>query len=222
MIQHVEFKNYSNEFQRGLNNDMNNVNNDKKLIVKDDKTTNFYRMEPNEYNEMLDKNIKKMYKKAKQQQVSQINEGAKTIADGLQLSDRVETMAKRDSFITLKDHKPNFNNAPTCRLISPTKSEIGKISKQILQRIVKNTAEATKVNLWRNTHSVLDWFNAIENKQNALFVCFDIVEFYPSIAEKLLAEAIEFAAKHVHISTLDKKIIMHAKRTLLFSNNVPW
>ncbi|KAK3754679.1 hypothetical protein QZH41_004538 [Actinostola sp. cb2023] len=131
-------------------------------------------------------------------------------------------MAKRDAFITLKDHKPNFDNSPTCRLISPTKSEIGRMSKQILQKIVKSAVLATKVNLWRNTYSVLEWFNAIEGKQNASFVCFDIVEFYPSITKKLLSAAIDFASKYVNIPPEDKQIIMHAKQTLLYSGDVPW
>ena len=89
------------------------------------------------------------------------------------------------------------------------------MSKQILQKIVKSAALATKVNLWRTTYSVLEWFNAIEGKQNASFVCFDIVEFYLSITKKLLSEAIDFASKYVSIPPEDKQIIMHAKQTLL-------
>lgn len=60
---------------------------------------------------------------------------AQEIARKLHLDDRVNTTAKREAFLTLKDHKPNFANNPTCRLINPAKSEIGKISKQILDRI---------------------------------------------------------------------------------------
>ena len=190
--------------------------------MKADKTNNFYKMRPEQYKEKLDVNIQKMYKKANEYHVTEINTEAKKITEELEISDRVDTMARRDCFITLKDHKPNFDNAPTCRLISPTKSEIGRISKQILQRIVKETSTAAKINLWRNTRAVLDWFNSIENKQDAYFVCFDIVDFYPSITEKLLINAVEFAAKYTEISDLDSQIIMHAKKTLLFSNDVPW
>lgn len=131
-------------------------------------------------------------------------------------------MAKRDTFVTLKDHKPNFNNSSVCRLINSTKSEIGKISKTIIQNIVKNVATATNAYLSRNTQSVLEWFNAIENKNNASFICFDIVELYPSITEKLLSDAIEFASEYVNISPFEKQIILHAKQTLLFNSDVPW
>ena len=58
-------------------------------------------------------------------------------------------------FITLKDHKPNFRNNPTCRLINPTKPEIGKISKQILEKINTDVKTATKLNQWKNTDEVI-------------------------------------------------------------------
>ena len=79
---------------------------------------------------------------------------------------------------------------------------------------------ATKVNLWRSTQSVISWFNNIQDKQNALFVSFDIVE--NSISENLLNEAMDFAVQHVNISKHERHIIMQAKRTLLFSENEPW
>ena len=45
----------------------------------------------------------------------------KDMATKLGIDDKVETTARKDAFITLKDHKPNFANKPTCRLINPTK-----------------------------------------------------------------------------------------------------
>ena len=45
----------------------------------------------------------------------------------LGIDDRVDATADKDAFITLKDHKPNFANKPTCRLINPTKSEIDEV-----------------------------------------------------------------------------------------------
>lgn len=221
LIRDIEFSDQTNDFQRELRKDMKSVKEDSHLVIKADKTTNFYRMKPCDYNDLVDKNIQRSYKKANKEQEAKINKDAKAIAEELELSDRIETMAKRDAFITLKDHKPNFNNAPTCRLINPTKSEIGRVSKEILQSIGKSVATFTNVNLWRNTQSVLEWFNAIENKQNAAFTCFDIVDFYPSITEKLLFEAIDFASEYVNISPSEKQIIMHAKQTLLFSSDAP-
>jgi hypothetical protein len=53
----------------------------------------------------------------------------------LEVADRVYTTTAKQAFATLKDHKPSFNNNPTCRLINPSKPEIGKISQQILAKI---------------------------------------------------------------------------------------
>ena len=58
---------------------------------------------------------------------------AKYIAKKLELSDRIEQLARNAAFITLKDHKENFRSNSPSRLINPSKSELGKISKQKLE-----------------------------------------------------------------------------------------
>jgi hypothetical protein len=92
-------------------------------------------MDSPSYNKLLQKNITKTYKKITPDTASSINNEAKDIATKLNLADRINITAEREAFITLKDHKPNFKNNPTCRLINPAKSEIGKVSKQLLDRI---------------------------------------------------------------------------------------
>ena len=87
-------------------------------------------------------------------------------------------MAMKEAFITLKDHKENFENKPTCRLINPSKPEIGRISKQILEEINRKLVDITKVNQWKNTSSVLQWFKQLANKGDSAFICFDVVEFF--------------------------------------------
>ena len=93
----------------------------------------------------------------------------------------MEVNGKNNSFITLKDHKENFNNNPTVRLINPAKNELGHISKAILDTTNKNIREAMGLNQWRNTDTVIDWFKSIRNTHLCKFVVFDIREFYPSI-----------------------------------------
>ena len=60
---------------------------------------------------------------------------AKNIAKTIQLSDKIEWLAKTPAFITLKDHKDNFQSSLHCRLINPSKSELGKVSKSIVENI---------------------------------------------------------------------------------------
>ena len=66
---------------------------------------------------------------------------------------------KKEPFITLKDHKPNIDTDPKCRLTNPTKTEIGRVSKQTLDRINKQVLAIKNTNLWKNTKEILDWFN---------------------------------------------------------------
>ena len=134
----------------------------------------------------------------------------------------MEVNGENNSSITLKDHKENFNNNPTVRLINPAKKELGCFSKAILDTTNKNIREAMGLNQWRNTDTVIDWFMGIRNKHLCKFVLFDIKEFYPSITENLLKKALNFAEAHTHLSDDDKAIIHHARKSLLFNDKQTW
>ena len=116
----------------------------------------------------------------------------------------------------------DFANKPTCRLINPTKSEIGKISKQILDRINKKVVAATKINQWKNTSSVIKWFSSIDDRDKHNFICFDIVEFYPSISQDLLNKALDFASIYDKITAEERNIIIQAKNSLLTNKQQQW
>ena len=109
-------------------------------------------------------------------------------------------MARTPTYITLKDHKENFHVNTQCRLINPCKSEIGKISKQLLEKINNQLLEKLNVNQWRDTNKVVDWFVNLKGKQNSSFIQLDIKEFYPSITERTLDKAISFASEHTTIT----------------------
>ena len=78
------------------------------------------------------------------------------------------------------------------------------------------------LNQWKNTEDVIDWFRRISEKQLCKFVIFDIKDFYPSIKELLLKQSLDFAEKHIKISTEDKAIIKHARKFLLFNKQQTW
>ena len=122
----------------------------------------------------------------------------------------------------MKDHKDNFENNPKCRLLNPAKTELGKISKRILTRMIRSVREKMKFNHWQNTDSVIRWFQNLENKNSLTFIQFDIVEFYPSISEALLKNALNYAKNFEKVSVEDIKIILQTKKTLLFHNGNPW
>ena len=157
-----------------LKKEKNEIEKQPKVYVTADKTTNIYLVEPKEYNELLEKNIQKQYKKEKEVNVIKIESAHKKIVKDLEIEDRVFATQKRSAFITLKDHKENFANNPSVRIINPSKPEIGRISKKILERIVKEVKLKTKLKQWKNSFAVLEWFNKIPNKQNKIFIQFDI------------------------------------------------
>ena len=154
--------------------------------------------------------------------VSSIENRSKSIANKLNLTDRINTTVEREPFITLKDHQPNFENKPTCRLINPRKSEIGKVSKQILNGINAKVIESTGMNQWKNTKSVLTWFNNIADKDQHSFIAFEVVDFYPSISIELLDAALDFASNYDNITDEEREIIMHAKTSCLHSSGNYW
>ena len=51
---------------------------------------------------------------------------------------------------------------------------------------------------------------------------FDIKDFYSSIKEKLLCEAIRFAKRQISITNKDIEAIFHARKSLLYYNDEPW
>ena len=224
MIQGVQFKtnHQPNNLQRKLGKDLKEIREDKHIFVKADKTTNHYKTEPKDYMTLLNRNVTKSYKKTDHNVPIDIATKDKLLAEKLELDDRIDVSAHRDPFITLKDHKPDFNNKPTCRLINPSKSEIGIISKQVLDGINNKIIKTTKVNLWKSTTNAIEWFKAIPDKSKHAFITFDVCEFYPSISEELLMKALDYASTFTNVTDQDRQIIIHAKRSLLYHQDSQW
>ena len=99
----------------------------------------------------MTENITKDYKKVSDDVVNKVNLKAKEIAEELGIADRVEAYSESSAFITLKDHKDDYMNKPKCRLINPAKTNIGKISRQMLQRINKDVRNKTNLKQARRT-----------------------------------------------------------------------
>ena len=222
LVHSIQFSNNCNQFQHRLKKDMKEINSSSSIFVPADKTTNLYNVSKEQYEKLLNENITATYKKADISVKKSIDLEAKKIAKNLKLDDKIECFTKNDAFITLKDHKDNFANNPKCRLINPAKSEIGIISKKHLERINSSIREKTVANQWRNTASVISWFNNIQSKKSCKFMQFDIVEFYPSISENLLRKALNFAVNIENIDETIINIIMHARKALLFEKDDIW
>ena len=68
----------------------------------------------------------------------------------LEIDDRVEKIKEIEAFLTIKDHKEGFPHSLSFRLINPSKSDIGKTSKFLLDTINENILKQTNVNPWKN------------------------------------------------------------------------
>ena len=99
---------------------------------------------------------------------------------------------------------------------------MGKISKAILDRIISAVQQQLPLNMWKSTGAVSDWFTGTERKQECTFICFDIVEFYPSITKDLLDRALDFASGFTPISRKDKEIIFNSRKSMLFGQGREW
>ena len=105
----------------------------KKLLVPADKTNNLCKITTEEYNKLLIQNISETYEKTTVSAINSINTEAKAIGKDFNLGE--------ESFITLKDHKENFQNNLKCWLINPAKSEIEIVNKYYIDQINKSIRE---------------------------------------------------------------------------------
>ena len=224
MVRNVEFSNRISNFQRKLRDEVYEINHSTDVLVKADKTRNIYRMQVDTYKKLVNDNLTSSYKKLnlsnnQDNLENTINKEAKLITNKLKISDRVSKLNKKDCYLLLKDHKPNFNSKITARLINPTRTEIGKISKTILEKINKQITEKLKLQQWISTKNAINWFTKINRKNRAAFVQFDIVDFYPSITEEVFKTVMDFAKTFADTTDSDWHIIKHCRKTLLCNNS---
>ena len=70
------------------------------------------------------------------------------------------------------------------------------------------------MNRWKNTLTVLKWYNKIPSKTQCSFIKFDIESFYPSITQGLMNKAKESAKTIVDIPNEELSVIMQSQKTL--------
>ena len=102
------------------------------------KTLNMYRLSKDQYNQLKHNAVTSTYKKASNKIKNEMNKGGVKFAKKAGMLDKMEVNGTSNCFITIKDHKDNFQNNLTTRLINPAKNEIGRISKVILDNINSN------------------------------------------------------------------------------------
>ena len=224
LVRRVEFNKYTNKYQEELKDTLDRIKQSKDLIVAADKTRNFYSIKPENYEKMRHEDITKTYKRADRTQVNEVNACAAKIARSLELEDRMQVYKECEAFLSVKDHKPEFPAVVKRRLLNPAKSDIGRVSKVILQRVNADIIKKTGLKLCRSTGQVLEWYKevVVSYRGNMSFLLYDIEEYYPSISPTLLNDALDFAKKYTKITDEEIEIILQARKTFLFCNSEPW
>ena len=217
LIKNVKFKPAGNTLTNKIRSDLNDVKGCQDILVKGDKSRRIYKVPKQTYEKEMTDKISSNYRKADRDLVNDVNKEAAAIANKLgDLDERIDAMPESESFITYKDHKINFPARKEVRLLNPSKSNIGKISKKILDAINSTLRQKTSFNQWKSTNECIQWFSNLPEKQSLKFIKLDIQNFYPEIGLKLLQDSIDWAKNYVTISREDVEIIMHCRKSFLF------
>ena len=219
LVHQIRFRKVKRNFQRKLSKSLKTLKSSNKTLTPADKTSNMQKLSKDEYNPGLDNAVTSTYIRATEGIEDIINKEGMKYAKRANIFDRIEINGTINCFTTLKDHKENFVNHPTTRLINPAKNEIERISKSILDKINICLFEKLKLNEWKSTTDVINWFKKIEEKHLHMFTLFGIKDFYPSMKEFFLKNAIQFPVQHTDINKNDFEVIFHARKSLLFHSN---
>ena len=64
-------------------------------------------------------------------------------------------MRENEEFITVRDHKRGFPHRVLCRFLNPSETNIGKISKVLLDKTNSTVLSSTKIKKWKSISSVI-------------------------------------------------------------------
>ena len=99
----------------------------------------------------------------------------KIIARNLEIEDRMFVTIPREGFGTYKDKNDDFCQNLPMRVMNPCEREIGRIYKQLIEKIISEVRKKTGL------RAVSSGSTKLKIKQDYSFIQFDVVDFYGSI-----------------------------------------
>lgn len=165
---------------------------------------------------MITDEVPRYYKKKKKKSptlyIENINNEVKNLMAKLGINDKVNILYGNQAFLMVNDHKDDFLNSPSFRLIKTTETELDIVNQRILQKVCNLLRVATQANQWKGTNERIAWFHGIKNKDKCVFIKYDIKDCYDSISKKGLLEALAYTInippKQIHmILNFHKSII---------------
>ena len=91
-----------------MKEDLKLINSSKNIFLSAYKTQKFYEITKEDSEKIIHVNVTKKYKKANMSLPQRTNRRARKITKNFDVADRVDTMAKKECFITLKVHKEDY------------------------------------------------------------------------------------------------------------------
>ena len=221
LVKSVKFKPVAmvanSDFKKQMQEDLKKIKETSdKVILKGDKSRNLYKVSPEDYRQSMRDIISTAYSNCDRDKVNEVNEEASEVARLYDISDRVDALSEGEAFLQVKDHKEGFPQRVEYRLLNPSKSSIGALSKKFLDKINNKIRSKTGLNQWKSTNDVLRWFEAIPNKKEMKFLKYDIVNFYPDITCNLLQKALNWAKNYTEIDSTEEAVILHVRQNFLF------
>ena len=116
IVKQIKFRKTISPFQNILNNDLKSMKHSTKTLTKADKTSNMYKLDKEQYTKLVTEAVTKTYKISHQKISNVINIKGKEILKDTSVLQRMDKNNESSCFVTLKDHKENFENRPTVRL----------------------------------------------------------------------------------------------------------
>ena len=81
--------------------------------------------------------------------ITQINRDTAKFAQKVNMIDILGKLEEKSAYILFKDHMKNFSDKKQTRLINPTKTKLGFVSKDVIQTITSRMLSRHKYNLWK-------------------------------------------------------------------------
>ena len=99
-----------------------------------------------DYNKYVRDNVTKTYKCSATNRIKNINYKSKSLGEKLVTDNTTEKMEETEAYVAVKDHTEGFPHKLSFGLINPSKSDTGKISKNLLNKVNKLMVLNSNVN----------------------------------------------------------------------------
>ena len=110
LIEKIKFRSAKNKFQAHLSNNLKEMHSSHNILIFPNKIINTYMFTTETYRKLLTNNVTYNYNIDRDERIENINHEFKVISSNLSFGDKIEPMAERDVFFSLKDHKDFFQN----------------------------------------------------------------------------------------------------------------